>query len=192
MRWEYDADGNRTARIDPTGARVEWRRDPVGRAVAVERQGLAAATFAYDAAGRIVQASTGDIVQSWSYERGALVAHTTTTPDGAMVTRVERDDQGRITAIDGPDGRVEYAYDEAGQLVRAGDSAWEYGDGGRLLREVVDGAATTFEYDAPGSSRPASEARSGRSTCTTGSVDGSVAPTPTGRPMSTPGPTSGR
>ncbi|MFJ5146228.1 DUF6531 domain-containing protein [Curtobacterium sp. NPDC088465] len=150
VRWEYDADGNRTARIDPTGARVEWRRDPVGRAVAVERQGLAAATFAYDAAGRIVQASTGDIVQSWSYERGALVAHTTTTPDGAMVTRVERDDQGRITAIDGPDGRVEYAYDEAGQLVRAGDSAWEYGDGGRLLREVVDGAATTFEYDAAG------------------------------------------
>ncbi len=29
-------------------------------------------------------------------------------------------------------------------------SAWEYGDGGRLLREVVDGAATTFEYDAAG------------------------------------------
>lgn len=150
VRWEYDADGNRSARIDPTGMRTEWRRDAAGRAVAVERQGLAPATFAYDTAGRIVQASTGDVVQSWSYERGALVAHTTTTPEGAMVTGIERDDQGRITAIDGPDGRVEYAYDEAGQLVRAGDSAWEYGDGGRLLREVVDGVETTFEYDAAG------------------------------------------
>ncbi|WP_368859915.1 hypothetical protein [Curtobacterium sp. P97] len=56
----------------------------------------------------------------------------------------------RITAIDGADGRVEYAYDEAGQLVRSGGSEWEYGDGGRLLREVVDGVETTFEYDAAG------------------------------------------
>ncbi|MDT0211659.1 DUF6531 domain-containing protein [Curtobacterium sp. BRD11] len=150
VRWEYDADGNRVARIDPTGRRTEWRCDALGRAVVVERQGLAAATFAYDAAGRIVQASTGDVVQSWSYERGALVAHTTTTPEGATVTRIEHDDQGRITAIDGADGRVEYAYDEAGQLVRSGGSEWEYGDGGRLLREVVDGVETTFEYDAAG------------------------------------------
>ncbi len=150
VRWEYDADGNRTARTDATGTRTEWRRDAAGRAVAVERQGLAAATFAYDAAGRIVQASTGDVVQSWSYERGALVAHTTTTPEGATVTSIERDAHGRIVALDGPDSRVEYAYDDAGQLVRAGDSAWEYSDGGRLLREVVNDAETTFEYDAAG------------------------------------------
>ena len=150
VRWEYDADGNRTARIDPSGRRTESRRDVAGRTVAVERSDLGVATFAYDAAGRIVQASTGDVVQSWSYDRGCLVAHTTTTPEGAARTRIERDEHGRITAIDGPDGHIEYAHDEAGQLVRAGDSVWEYGVGGRLLREVVGGVETTFAYDAAG------------------------------------------
>jgi len=150
LRWEYDADGHRTARVDPSGVRTELRRDAVGRTVAVERAELGTATFAYDPSGHIVQASTGDVVQSWSYERGALVAHTTTSPEGATVTRIERDDQGRIAAIDGADGRVEYAYDDAGQLVRAGDSSWEYGVGGRLLREVVGGVETGFEYDAAG------------------------------------------
>lgn len=150
IRWEYDTDGNRTARIDPTGARTVTRRDAAGRTVAVERADLGTASFTYDAAGRIVQASTGNVVQSWSYERGALVAHTTTSPEGATTTRIERDDQGRITATDGADGRIEYGYDQAGQLVRAGDSRWVYGDGGRLLREVVGGRETTFEYDPAG------------------------------------------
>jgi len=148
--WEYDADGNRTARIDPDGTRTAFRRDVAGRVTAVERDGLGAGTFAYDAAGRIVQSATGDLVQAWSYEGGSLVAHTTTTPDGARVTRIERDDDGRIAAIDGPDGRVDYAYDAAGQLVRAGGSTWQYDAAGRLVSETVGGVTTTHEYDRAG------------------------------------------
>ncbi|WP_144711368.1 DUF6531 domain-containing protein [Curtobacterium pusillum] len=148
--WEYDADGNRTARIDPDGARTAFRRDAAGRVTAVERDGLGAGAFAYDAAGRIVQSATGDLVQAWSYEDGALVAHTTTTLDGASVTRIERDSGGRITAIDAADGRVEYGYDDAGQLVRAGDSTWEYDVAGRLVSETVAGVTTGYEYDVAG------------------------------------------
>lgn len=150
VAWEYDADGNRTARVDPNGTRTTYRRDAVGRVVGVERDGAPAGTFSYDASGRIVQAATGELVQSWSYEGGALVAHTSTTLDGATSTRIERDADARITAVDGPSGTVSYEYDAAGQLVRAGDSTWTYDDRGRLVAETVGGAETRHEYDAAG------------------------------------------
>jgi RHS repeat-associated protein len=150
VRWEYDADGNRTARIGPDGTRTTYRRDSVGRLVAVQRDGVGQGTFAFDSAGRIVQSATGDVVQTWSYEGGVLVAHTTTTPEGASTTRIDRDDAGRILTVDGPDGRIEYAHDDAGQLVRAGTSTWTYDEGGRLVRELVDGAETVHEYDVAG------------------------------------------
>ncbi len=150
VAWEYDADGNRIARVDPNGTRTTYRRDAVGRVVGVERDGAPAGTFSYDASGRIVQAATGDLVQSWSYEGGALVAHTSTTLDGATSTRIERDADARITAVDGPSGVVSYEYDAAGQLVRAGDSTWTYDDRGRLVAETVGGVETRHEYDAAG------------------------------------------
>ncbi|TCL86405.1 RHS repeat-associated protein [Curtobacterium sp. PhB142] len=150
VAWEYDADGNRTARVDPNGTRTTYRRDAVGRVVGVERDGAPAGTFSYDASGRIVQAATGELVQSWSYEGGALVAHTSTTLHAATTTRIERDADARITAIDGPSGVVSYEYDPAGQLVRAGDSTWTYDDRGRLVAETVGGVETRHEYDATG------------------------------------------
>ncbi|MCE0456783.1 DUF6531 domain-containing protein [Curtobacterium flaccumfaciens] len=150
VAWEYDADGNRTARVDPNGTRTTYRRDAVGRVVKVDRDGTAAGAFTYDASGRIVQAATGDLVQSWSYEGGALFAHTSTTLDGATSTRIERDADARITAVDGPSGAVSYEYDAAGQLVRAGDSTWAYDDGGRLVVESVGDVETRHEYDAAG------------------------------------------
>jgi RHS repeat-associated protein len=150
VAWEYDADGNRTARVDPNGTRTTYRREAVGRVVGVDRDGTAAGTFSYDASGRIVQAATGDLVQSWSYEGGALVAHTSTTLDGATSTRIERDADARITAVDGPSGAVSYEYDAAGQLVRAGESTWAYDDGGRLVAETVGGVETRHQYDAAG------------------------------------------
>ena len=148
--WEYDADGNRSGRVDPDGAHVTHRRDRMGRVVSVERNGSDVGSFAYDAAGRIVRASTGALVQNWSYRDGALVAHTTTTPDATTTSSIERDDDGRITAIEGPDGRVEYEYDAAGQLVRCGGSTWSYDVNGRLTREVTGGVETTYEYDRAG------------------------------------------
>ncbi|MCJ1714542.1 DUF6531 domain-containing protein [Curtobacterium sp. VKM Ac-2922] len=150
LRWEYDADGRRTARIDPNGTRTTYRHDAAGHVVGVERDGLGTGTFAYDASGRIVQAATGDVVQSWSYRAGSLVAHTATTPDGVSTTTIDRDADSRITAVEASSGRVAYEYDAAGQLVRAGASTWQYDDGGRLVRQVVDGVETTLEYDVAG------------------------------------------
>ncbi len=153
--WQYDADGGRTARTDPDGSRTTWRRDAAGRVIGVERAGLAPAAFTLDALGRVVQAATGDVVQSWSYERGTLVEHTVTTPDGGTTTRIDRDEDDRITAITGPDGRVTYRHDAAAQLVSAlddGDAGrtWRYDAAGRLVAETVDGAERRHEYDAAG------------------------------------------
>ncbi|MCP1503200.1 RHS repeat-associated protein [Curtobacterium herbarum] len=158
--WQYDADGRRTARTDPDGRRTTWRRDVLGRIVAVERDGLTPAVFSSDALGRIVQASTGDVIQSWSYERGSLVEHTVTTPNGSTTTRVERDEDDRISAIAGADGRVVYGHDAAAQLVSALDDSaldgsgsgrtWQYDAGGRLVAQTVDGAGQRHEYDAAG------------------------------------------
>jgi RHS repeat-associated protein len=121
----------------------------------VERAGLAPAAFTLDALGRVVQAATGDVVQSWSYERGTLVEHTVTTPDGGTTTRIDRDEDDRITAITGPDGRVTYRHDAAAQLVSALDDdgagrTWRYDAAGRLVAETVDGAERRHEYDAAG------------------------------------------
>ncbi|WIB26155.1 DUF6531 domain-containing protein [Curtobacterium sp. MCSS17_015] len=154
MSWEYDADGRRTARTDPDGNRTTWRRDAAGRVVGVEREGLTPAAFTLDTLGRIVQASTGDVVQSWSYERGALVEHTVTTPEGGTTTRIDHDEDDRIAAITGADGRRTYTHDAAAQLVSALDGGrgrtWRYDAAGRLVAETVDGAELRHEYDAAG------------------------------------------
>lgn len=155
MSWEYDVDGRRAARTDPDGNRTTWRRDAAGRVVGVEREGLAPATFTLDALGRVVQASTGDVVQSWSYERGTLVEHTVTTPEGGTTTRIDHDEDDRIAAITGADGRRTYVHDAAAQLVSALDDSgrgrtWRYDAAGRLVAETVDGAELRHEYDAAG------------------------------------------
>lgn len=166
MSWEYDADGARIARVDPDGTRIDYRRDAVGRAVAIERAGLDPASFVYDVAGRLVQASTGDTVQSWSYVDGPLVAHTITTPEGADVTRIERDDEGRITAVSRPEGRVAYGHDAAGQLVRVdasggSTSTWTYDLAGRLVAEMASGVELRHAYDAAGQLLGTVDLRSG-------------------------------
>ncbi|PYY46543.1 DUF6531 domain-containing protein [Curtobacterium sp. MCBD17_023] len=155
MSWEYDADGRRTARTDPDGNRTTWRRDAAGRVVGVEREGLTPAAFTLDTLGRIVQASTGDVVQSWSYERGAFVEHTVTTPEGGTTTRIDRDEDDRIAGITGADGRRTYTHDAAAQLVGALDDSgrgrtWRYDAAGRLVAETVGGAELRHEYDAAG------------------------------------------
>jgi RHS repeat-associated protein len=154
IAWEYDADGRRTARIDPDGTRTEYRRDAAGRIVSVLHAGVES-SVAYDAAGRVIGSAAGDLLQNWIYADGDLVEHTTTGTDGARTTRITRDDAGRIARVTGPGGDVEYGYDDACQLtsLRADGgsySTWVYDLAGRLIRESVDGAASSSVYDAAG------------------------------------------
>src|SRR5690606_22028858 len=60
VAWEYDADGRRTALLDPQGARTGYRHDAAGRLAAVDHPVFGTITYAYDAAGKLLGASAGD------------------------------------------------------------------------------------------------------------------------------------
>ena len=156
--WEYDADGNRTAVVDPLGVRTEFGRDAAGQVVTVDHPVFGRIAYERDAAGRLVGAVASDTVQGWDYAEGALVRHTTTTVDGVDETVIHRDEDGRIAAIFANGTETRFAYDSACQLERSlrGDaeaSQWRYDLAGRLVAESIEGTATEFAYDAAGQLR---------------------------------------
>jgi len=153
-RWEYDADGARTRLTTADGVTVEYTRDAAGHLTRIDHSRLGAVHYTRDAFGRILQARAGDSLQTWEYQDGFPVAHTRTDADGATLTRITRDDEGRITAVDGPDGTTRYTHDDAGQLLTAVSdthtNAWEYDTAGRLVRETLDDLERAFAYDTAG------------------------------------------
>lgn len=155
MRWEYDADGARSAAITPDGARIEYERDSAGRLTAVRHPVLGEARYEYDAFGRMVLACAGDTEQRWEHDRGSSVRHTLIDPSGVSETVIVRDDDGRVRRIEHGASWVEYGYDEACQLVSARDergreTRWRYDEAGRLLEEQQGDEARGFSYDAAG------------------------------------------
>ncbi|GAA3590321.1 hypothetical protein GCM10022198_12770 [Klugiella xanthotipulae] len=153
-RWEYDADGTRVALITPMGARVTYTYDLVGRLVGITHPGLGKAYFDYDPSGRTSEVRSGELLQSWEYQNGYPVRHARTDAHGARVTSTVRDDEGRITEINRPDGTTVYRYDDACQLLSATsggiESAWMYDQSGRLTAETVRGCERFFRYDEAG------------------------------------------
>ncbi|WP_153038791.1 DUF6531 domain-containing protein, partial [Rathayibacter tanaceti] len=157
LAWEYDADGNRTAVIGPDGARTRYERDSTGRVTAIEHPRLGRATFEYDAAGHLIASTAGGIAQTWRHHDGFVTEHSTGTGagTGSSLTRMTRDEDGRITRLDAPTGGVDYRYDDAQQLLEtraeAGTTRFEYDAGGRPTRETdSDGRTSVHDYDAAG------------------------------------------
>ncbi|KZX21403.1 RHS repeat-associated core domain-containing protein [Rathayibacter tanaceti] len=155
VSWEYDAAGSRGAVVHPDGSRTEYERDIRGLVTAVARPGLGRATFGYDGSGRLVRSSAGGLAQEWVFRDGALVEHRRSGDGRRTRTVLERDEDGRLTGVSGPDGSVSYRYDDAHQLVAAvpdsGDAReWSYDAAGRLVREQVGGVVRSRHYDAGG------------------------------------------
>ncbi|NWN88769.1 MAG: hypothetical protein HLX51_09560 [Micrococcaceae bacterium] len=153
-QWDYDADGRRTALVDADGARTEYQRDMTGRISQISHSTLGDIQLAYDAAGRIREALAGNQIQTWEHVDGFSAVHTRTDPSGVSVTRITRDDSGRIVQLDGPDGITEYLYDNACQLTHAksaaGTCSWTYDLGGRLVNEATPAGQRALDYDAAG------------------------------------------
>ncbi|WP_432478211.1 DUF6531 domain-containing protein [Nocardioides sp. GXQ0305] len=152
--WSHDAAGRRTSMTLPDGSTVAYDHDAVGRLASVDHPLLGRATFEHDAAGRLTAAAAGDLVQSWEYADGFVVAHTVTDADGADRTTVERDDDGRIRAVERGGTRTTFDHDAACQLVgsRVGDQhvRWRYDAAGRLVAEARPEGTDTLTYDAAG------------------------------------------
>jgi YD repeat-containing protein len=93
-------------------------------------------------------------VQTWEYAAGYAVRHAHIGGDGTRVTAIERDAEGRITRVSGPDGDTTYEHDDGGQLVAAvhdGERTdWSYDLAGRLVEERAGSEARRFSHDAAG------------------------------------------
>ncbi|WP_375430835.1 DUF6531 domain-containing protein [uncultured Friedmanniella sp.] len=157
VTWGYDADGRRTRMTTPDGTITDYRYDAGGRLREVDSSLLGRAAFDRDAAGRIISAVAGGLIQSWEHSDGFVVAHTITDGEGATRTAIDRDRDGRVLRVtkdDGGDSRgagigrsvTEYGYDRAGQLISARTEAgigtatgrWVYDAAGRLSSETID------------------------------------------------------
>ncbi|TDQ00954.1 DUF6531 domain-containing protein [Labedaea rhizosphaerae] len=170
----YDPAGNRVLRRLPSGSETTWQYDANRRPVAMSTAGRTM-TFAYDGSGhevrRQVDAVTFD--QSWDPTFG-LTGQTITSAAGTVrqrrfryrfnsqLTAIEDqldgdrtltlDDQGRVTAVDGPSWQERYRYDATGNLAEA---SWPGGDDTAGDREYVDNrlvraGSTRFQHDRNG------------------------------------------
>jgi len=152
--WEHDADGRRTAMVTPDGVRTSYTHDAAGRLTAVDHPLLGRATFGHDATGRLVRSDAGDVTQAWEHRDGWVAAHTVTDRHGGRTTTVDRDADGRATAVRQGDRRTTYTHDDAGQLTSAttGDrtTSWRYDRAGRLVAETVGDKEHTHDHDAAG------------------------------------------
>ncbi|TBT83212.1 type IV secretion protein Rhs [Propioniciclava sinopodophylli] len=152
--WSYDELGRCTTLTTPNGATTHYGWDDAGALVSVATEGRGDVRVERDAAGRVVAAHAGGTTQTWTHRDGFVVEHTTTGPDGTSTTLIERDDEGRVTAVVRDGVRTTYEHDDAHQLVGMADgdhrASWTYDLAGRLVAEEFDGATTTWEHDAAG------------------------------------------
>jgi len=150
MRWTYDCNGDRVALGYPDGSETRYTYDAAGVLAGLRHPAVGVVELERDPAGRLIGARGAGMRASWGYERGDLVTYELMTGDALRTARLTRDPIGRVVAalVDGVETR--FSYDAAGQLVSAGDAAYEYDAAGRLVRECRGGGEVTFEHDAAG------------------------------------------
>ena len=121
------------------------RTDPAGRVT----------SFAYDAAGRLVQTTYPDgskVQQSWD----AKGRRTSITNEEGQTTNFTYDGLGRLIAVAGLAGDAGYTYDEAGNVLTQTDALgrvgrFRYDALNRLIERRYPGGETErFAYDAAG------------------------------------------
>ncbi|MEU6406376.1 putative T7SS-secreted protein [Streptomyces sp. NPDC046985] len=172
LTYRVDAAGRLTARTDALGGTVSFERDALGRVLAKTVDGRVT-TYAYDRAGRLLEAVGPDGELRYQYDRRGLVKTEMvdgrpmlysyddlarrvrrTTPTG-HVTSYAYDSDGLPARLTTGGRPVDFAYDAAGrELVRAfGDaltvtSAWD--EAGRLATQHVTAGARAVNSRAYG------------------------------------------
>ena len=169
--FEYDAQGNTAAVHAPTGGATRTVHDDFGRAIAVASPDSGLRVNRYDAAGRLV-ASRDALGNTASYEydvagrilRQVVMHAAPGQGQGRRVTTEWKYEGGRLVALEHPDQRESYRYDEAGRIVartvslvlnsggRAESTArYRYDDEGRLASSTLpDGSLLEYERNAQG------------------------------------------
>ncbi|MFG2367071.1 RHS repeat-associated core domain-containing protein [Streptomyces mirabilis] len=176
----YDAVGQCTHRVAPSGLVSEWTYDPVGHPVEL-RSAAGSLAFSYDAVGRETERRIGDaarLTQSWNATGHLAVQSLTSTADSSEADRplqhrsyayradghlvevreltsgtrrFDLDAMGRVTGVRAHGWREVYAYDAAGSPVRA--TAPDHACPGDREFEgtlVRRAGHTVYEHDAQG------------------------------------------
>ncbi|WP_240799434.1 putative T7SS-secreted protein [Streptomyces sp. A0958] len=160
LTYELDAAGRPTARTDALGGTIAYERDPLGQVIRKDVDGHVT-TYAYDRAGRLLEAVGPESEIRYQYDRMGRTK--TELVDGRPVSysydalgrRTRRvTPTGHVTSYTyGPDGRthsltsgghrIDFTHDDAGrELTRAYDdaltmtSAWD--EAGRLTAQHID------------------------------------------------------
>lgn len=177
--FEYDAQGNTAAVHAPTGGTTRTVYDDFGRAVAVDSPDSGLRTHRYDEAGRLV-ASRDALGNSASYAydvAGRIVRQVVTQAvsgkvqgkaqgkgQGNSVTTEWKYEGGKLVALEHPDQRESYRYDDQGRIVarsvslvlgngRRADSTarYRYDEEGRLASSTLpDGSLLEYQRGAQG------------------------------------------
>jgi RHS repeat-associated protein len=126
--WEYNSSDLRVAesmRMKRSGRRTEYAHDVMGRVTRVEHNGAARERYAYDANSNITEDSFSGPREIGPGDR--LLR--------AGATRLEYDNRGCVTRIDGPLGSRTFAFDANSRLTSIA---------------LPDGSAASYTYDALG------------------------------------------
>jgi RHS repeat-associated protein len=150
LRWGYDEDGRRAFIGYPDGTQTDYAYDGGGLVASLRHPGTGAIELERDAGGRLIAARGAGMRASWEYDRGELVGYAFDAGDVRRSARLTRDPIGRIVAAVADDHEQGFAYDAAGQLIRAGNLAFDYDSGGRLVRERGPAGTVGYEHDAAG------------------------------------------
>ncbi|RRD03779.1 hypothetical protein EII34_12330, partial [Arachnia propionica] len=152
-KFGYDLLGRCVAVTAPNGDVTRYHYNPLGLCTRIDTPaGSVAQTF--NPAGQITEAHTPTGRHTWDYVGGQVSRHRSETSNGTHVTVIERDEDGRITAITRDGRTTRYRHDPAGQLVEARtpttNLSWIYDDAGRLVEEHDGDAVTRYVHDAAG------------------------------------------
>jgi RHS repeat-associated protein len=151
----YDANGNLATRTDARDQVTTYSYDVHNRQTAINYSDPATAdvTYAYDAAGNLVEMVDGAGTETYAYDvRNRL----TSVTRGADVFGYAYDAAGNVTEREYP-GAIEiaYAYDDAGRLTSvttdSSTTSYTYDDAGNLITAATpDGFSAVHTYDRAG------------------------------------------
>lgn len=174
----YDQAGQRTSLAYPGGLTVRYAYDGNGRLIALIDSRAGDAVYALDPDGRLLtEQLPGRLARRYHYDRG-LLRRFTVIRDGHPVAETEftHDPDGRILTQRDGQGRLEFRYDRAGQLISAsGDGSdgalhatydavgnrtslrrggretrYRYDSADQLEALETDGRRAEFRYDVSG------------------------------------------
>ncbi|MEV4347767.1 DUF6531 domain-containing protein [Actinoplanes sp. NPDC049596] len=144
-RYEYDAYGNRTAEVAPTGRRTEMTYDGTGRMLSV-----------VDPRGTVSGGNKDAYRTRYTYDQMSLVTETL-QPGEPQPTRTTYDELGNVVVQTDPlSNASRLTYDRASRLVEVKDpvgnvSSVTYSAGGRRTSQTDgEGNKTSWTYDVNG------------------------------------------